>query len=678
MHVHETEKRDILFYSFIALIVFVGVLLGQLFIIPPGRASIVWPALGLVFGFRLSLGRKVWPYLIGGYFLGYLYSELFIASNLFFMGLLVASVMTSFLVGAVEIGLKVVSFVHYEPKVTLYSSLKYITVALAIAVFTSLTGTLFYAIIGDIPIGIHLESMYIWILGDFFSIVGFGLPVIYSMKFDKESNEQNGLLSSIVYGLFIIIAIILLTDLVPFLNFRNHKYILALFSFVLAFYLPYRTIYVFHIILLTAMVVFSPFNGVVDHLRLMMEVNLFLALMTVTTITIKYHMHAVNVNKETISVKGKRLDLLLDALDNLLTMPSESNKLEYHNINDHLKQMFHMVYTLFDKADYGSCMIIDETIHFIDGVGYDIDVLNTLKLTGKTHTTYHLEEPYIQTQAETFLKKDLGDKDYAVYKQANPAIKESLYVGFRISKDVVCEMSFDLKAGSDDFYTQDDLTFFGSLQTLFGSFYETEKVTREYSTLKNDIILSLLRTLELFDKQAGVHSMDVALIAQALAEKLNVHEGMVNDIYWAGIVHDIGKLGIDIKVLKKEGIYTVNDYEIMQNHALLSYQILAKSDELISIANIVKHHHEWVDGSGYPDQIIGNEIPLAAKILHIAESVAVMMRDWSYQAAKSHAQIIDVLHQQKGTQFDEMCADAMIALIEDSVLDDVKKANRAD
>jgi putative nucleotidyltransferase with HDIG domain len=238
-------------------------------------------------------------------------------------------------------------------------------------------------------------------------------------------------------------------------------------------------------------------------------------------------------------------------------------------------------------------------------------------------------------------------------------------------------MSFDLALNSDAHYTQDDLTFFSSLQTLFSSFYETEKVTREYGTLKNDIILSLLRTLELFDKQAGVHSMDVALLAQALAEKLGLHQGLVNDIYWAGIVHDIGKLGIDMATLKKEGLYTVNDYDIMQDHALLSYQILSKSEELKSIASIVKHHHEWVDGTGYPDQILDKEIPLPAKILHVAEAVAVMMREWSYQPALSDGAIIDELHDKTHSQFDAMSAQAMINLIKQGVLDDVKKTNRA-
>lgn len=672
------RKKSIYYYSFITLLVFIGVLLGYLFILPPRRASIVWPALGLAFGFRYSLGRKVLPYIILGYFLGYFFSETLISNNVFYMAFVVALIMSIFLFIALELGIKTVRWIHYKSKITLYSLLKYAIVGLVIALFTSITGSLFYASLGYIPFDTYFGSTLVWILGDFFSLVGFGLPVIYSVKFDTNSLQEKPFLKLIIYGLFLLTLVVLLTDLVPALNFRNHKFILAFFSFVLAFYLPYRTIYLFHIILLTTMVIFSPFNHMVNYLRLMMEVNLFLALMAITTITIKYHIRAININKDTISAKAERLDLLLNALDNLLAMPSESNKLEHHNINDHLSQMFRMVYTLFDKADYGSCMIINRTIEFIDGIGFDIDVLNQLKLTGKTHTSYHLDEPYIQTQAETHLNKDLGEKYYAVYKKANPAIKESLYVGFRIAKDIVCEMSFDLKIDSDDYYTQDDLMFFSSLQTLLGSFYETEKVTREYSTLKNDIILSLLRTLELFDKQAGIHSMDVALIAQHLAEKLNLHEGLVNDIYWAGIVHDIGKLGIDMSVLKKDGLYTVNDYETMQAHALLSYQILSKSDELKSIASIVKHHHEWVDGSGYPDQITGNEIPLPAKILHIAEAVAVMMREWSYQDAKSDQEIIEELRKQKGTQFDSKCADAMIELIENDVLKEVKQANRAD
>ena len=196
------------------------------------------------------------------------------------------------------------------------------------------------------------------------------------------------------------------------------------------------------------------------------------------------------------------------------------------------------------------------------------------------------------------------------------------------------------------------------------------------NNLKNDIVLSLIRTLELYDHYTGGHSEEVAYLAGQIASRCALSEKDVYNIYWAGIVHDIGKVGIPSNIINKPEKLTLEEYHQIQDHPVFGYQILKKSEDLQEIALLVKHHHEWWNGEGYPDGIKGDEIPIGAQILAICDAVSTMATKRPYTMVKSSREIIKELKLYSGIQFAPVPAQAMIEFIEDGLLDEFYAENK--
>ncbi len=153
--------------------------------------------------------------------------------------------------------------------------------------------------------------------------------------------------------------------------------------------------------------------------------------------------------------------------------------------------------------------------------------------------------------------------------------------------------------------------------------------TKEFSKLKNiitkseeDIINSFILTIEMRDVYTKGHSQRVAYYARKIAEMLELNKNLTEQIYIAGLLHDIGKISIPDSVLMKSSKLSNVEYEMIKYHSLLSYEIVSQFrslDDLKSIAKMVRQHHEKCDGSGYPDGLLCKNISLGARILAIAD-----------------------------------------------------------
>ncbi len=175
--------------------------------------------------------------------------------------------------------------------------------------------------------------------------------------------------------------------------------------------------------------------------------------------------------------------------------------------------------------------------------------------------------------------------------------------------------------------------------------------------------------MELYDQYTGGHSEDVASLGKLIAEKMKLSDNDIYDIYWAGIVHDIGKIGISSEIINKPSKLTLAEYKQVQQHPIFGFDILNRSSDLKTIAKLVKHHHEWYNGSGYPSGLKSNDIPLGSQILQVADSVSSMATSRSYQKDKSFDEIISELELYKGTQFNPAICEHMIELIKSGVVE---------
>ena len=190
-----------------------------------------------------------------------------------------------------------------------------------------------------------------------------------------------------------------------------------------------------------------------------------------------------------------------------------------------------------------------------------------------------------------------------------------------------------------------------------------EKLKRE-KELTEKIVKSLVRGIEIRDSYTKGHSERVAFFSKRIAEVMGLKENEIKAIYIAGLLHDIGKIGIPDSILLKPGKLSDEEYEIIKFHPLLSYELLKHIDILKDSLPGIKHHHERWDGSGYPEGLKGQEIPLQARILAVADSFDAMTSDRIYRAGIPKTQAIAELRKLAGKHYDpEVVENALYILL---------------
>jgi putative nucleotidyltransferase with HDIG domain len=180
----------------------------------------------------------------------------------------------------------------------------------------------------------------------------------------------------------------------------------------------------------------------------------------------------------------------------------------------------------------------------------------------------------------------------------------------------------------------------------------------------------LAQAVELRDDYTGNHTQRVTRYATMLGEKLELPEDQLELIRLGGPLHDIGKIGIDDAILRKPGRLTGDEYEVMKTHTTKGAEILASVPEMEPILPIVRSHHERWDGSGYPDGLAGEEIPLLARIVAVADAFDAMTSNRPYhenKRGKSPAWAFGEVERQLGKQFDPDVGAAFIAIREEIV-----------
>lgn len=174
---------------------------------------------------------------------------------------------------------------------------------------------------------------------------------------------------------------------------------------------------------------------------------------------------------------------------------------------------------------------------------------------------------------------------------------------------------------------------------------------RTFKQFNKDISLLVGRIVNL-DEDTRVHSLKVAHYAENIAMELGLPMKMVAKANLAGILHDIGKIGIPKSTLLKKGTLTAREYERVKQHPVIGAKILAHIKEFDQINAIILHHHERYDGKGYPQGLKNDEIPLLSRVLAVADSFDAMTSSRCYRRALTFEQALDELKKNSGTQFE--------------------------
>jgi len=184
----------------------------------------------------------------------------------------------------------------------------------------------------------------------------------------------------------------------------------------------------------------------------------------------------------------------------------------------------------------------------------------------------------------------------------------------------------------------------------------------EIQKLNDGLLNALAEVVDLRDPYVLGHSKQVARIAELLATRLGLPSKQVELIRKAGLLHDIGKLGISETILFKPGKLTPFEYEVIKGHTTLGAEIIETSHSLHQLIPIVRYHHEHYDGKGYPSGLIGSQIPIEARILAVADAVEAMASDRPYRLGRDEQEIINELTRFAGSQFDPLAVRAFVDL----------------
>jgi putative nucleotidyltransferase with HDIG domain len=173
----------------------------------------------------------------------------------------------------------------------------------------------------------------------------------------------------------------------------------------------------------------------------------------------------------------------------------------------------------------------------------------------------------------------------------------------------------------------------------------------------------LIATLDARDRYTAGHSAAVAIYARDIAERMGMDPVQQELAHLCGLVHDIGKIGLPAGLLEKPGALTLDERREMQRHSEIGEGILANVDTYAEIASIVRHHHERVDGQGYPDGLSGTDIPLLSRIIAVADAYNAMTSDRPYRDAMPSRVARLRLAQAVETQFDTSIVAAFEAIL---------------
>jgi HD-GYP domain-containing protein (c-di-GMP phosphodiesterase class II) len=182
--------------------------------------------------------------------------------------------------------------------------------------------------------------------------------------------------------------------------------------------------------------------------------------------------------------------------------------------------------------------------------------------------------------------------------------------------------------------------------------FRVKELEEQYLAFRNSLICAFNQLLDLKDISTGVHSTRLAEWAIRVARKLNIPESHLYQVEVAALLHDIGKIGVPDAILKKQGPLTSEERGLINRHPEYSWSILRLFPGLEDASLYALHHHENIDGTGYPAGLKGEDIPLVSRIVSVIDAYDAMVSNRCYRKGLPHAEAIRRLVESSGSQFD--------------------------
>ncbi len=186
------------------------------------------------------------------------------------------------------------------------------------------------------------------------------------------------------------------------------------------------------------------------------------------------------------------------------------------------------------------------------------------------------------------------------------------------------------------------------------------KLVERLRTMSLGAVRALVSAIDKKDHYTSGHSERVGFLSQLIGERLGLSPEQLQDLQWGGLLHDVGKIGIQDGILTKPGSLTPEEFDQIKQHAIMSHEIVAPIDCMASVREVVLYHHEVPDGSGYPKGLKGDEVPLLARIVHVADTFDALTTSRSYRSAFPISKALAIMNKEKGTKLDSAIVDSFV------------------
>ncbi len=226
-----------------------------------------------------------------------------------------------------------------------------------------------------------------------------------------------------------------------------------------------------------------------------------------------------------------------------------------------------------------------------------------------------------------------------------------------------------MKAGAHDYIMKDNLArLVAAIERELGEAQIRHKKRETEKQLEHsffDLAETVARAMDSRDPYTAGHARKVAEYARKIGEKMELDRDKINGLYVCGLLHDIGKISIPESILCKPGSLSEEEWALMCTHTIRGYEILKNCSLPWPVADVALHHHEQLDGSGYPDGLKDDELNLENRIIRVCDVVEAMSSHRPYRPAKSIAEVIDELKSGRGLKYDSNIVDVMLQLLEE-------------
>jgi len=331
---------------------------------------------------------------------------------------------------------------------------------------------------------------------------------------------------------------------------------------------------------------------------------------------------------------------------------------------DFITNLLNITMEVIPESDYGTAYLFNgDNMIPISSKNYSNKNISSIEISfNKYYEKYKDDETFIIRRNNEIPFVVNGNDNNINRLMYSKDIKETLFFILKVDDVNTAALSLDIDVESTEVFTDESIKLLDLLKNIPTSYYLMIKDYENKQILYKDMIISVLKILSIYDPYTNKHSNNVAELSVLLAKQLNIDKVGIEKIYWASLVHDIGKILVPKEILDKKSRLSDDEYDVVKMHPTWGYETLKSNKSLSDIADIVKHHHERWDGNGYPDNLIAEDIPFFSRIVAVADSYDAMRTDRPYRLTMSKEAAINEIKVNSKKQFDPVVVEAFLLI----------------